>query len=26
VSFDEYFAALSGGEIAQLESVFEPVS
>ncbi len=26
VSLDEYFAALSGGEIAQLESVFEPVS
>lgn len=26
VSLDEYFVALSGGEIAQLESVFEPVS
>lgn len=26
VSLDEYFASLSGGEIAQLESVFEPVS
>ena len=26
VSLDEYFVALSGGEIAQLESVFEPLS